>query len=61
METEERNIVLAVIDMLSASRHAFKSKQIERARRLLEGLVNQTDGQTANGGSHEANHHTTGL
>jgi len=33
--------VREVIDLLSQSRHAFRSKQIERARRLLEYLLTE--------------------
>lgn len=31
--------ILEVIDLLSNTRHTFRSKQIERARQLLEELV----------------------
>lgn len=40
-EPAER-VIAEVIDLLSASRHTFKSKQIERARHLLEELLRRT-------------------
>lgn len=36
---EVRKTILTVIDMLGASRHAFRSKQIQEAREMLEKLL----------------------
>ena len=43
-ETDEElerhgRVIREVIDLLSQSRHAFRSKQVERARKLLEELL----------------------
>jgi hypothetical protein len=37
VESEKR--LLGTVDLLAQSRHAFRSKQIERARKLLEELL----------------------
>jgi len=39
VEGEALSVVLTVIDMLDASRHAFRSRQIQKARELLETLI----------------------
>jgi hypothetical protein len=36
-------VIREVVDLLSQSRHTFKSKQIERARQLLESLLRQKE------------------
>jgi hypothetical protein len=37
---DARQTILTVIDLLDASRHAFRSKQVQDAREKLEGLLN---------------------
>jgi hypothetical protein len=33
------SLVLGAVDLLAQSRNAFRSKQVERARKMLEGLL----------------------
>ena len=37
----DNQVIREVIAMLLATKHSFKSKRVEKARRMLEGLLSQ--------------------